>query len=549
MSGIIEAIYIYDDNRPILTHVYASRPLNANQLLPLYNAYTQPRPNLIYLSNTNPPTLVFSLTHSNLLFLLTTSSEIEPLLVLEFLHRIIDVLEEFCSPLQAPKIESNYEVVAQLLNEMCDAGCISTTEPNSLRDLVEVEGWIGKLLGNIPIKPGFVGSSNTNNAGISLPRSISTTTQALPWRRANVRHTSNELYVDIIETLSVTLAPSGRPLSAFANGTIALTSKISGVPELKLNLSVLSGKHNINNVIEYPVFHPCVRLARWKENPGEISFIPPDGKFILAGYGVDLFPVENFQIEQFNSSTLKLPVNIEVKTGLGPTGSEFEIRLLIIKVSGRTSSPSNFSTQSSSTGGRVSAGYGKNSATSNSPTLQDLVVNIPLPKYVRNLPEIRASRGETIYTPGGKSIGWKIPAKEAAEGGATLRCTATGLLSEDENNFKGGDFDLDNGYSGYQEDAFQKSAAKFNTISSLAESSIEGQQQQSSRDPHKISQNKILMPNSAIVSFTVNGWLASGIKVESLIVDSKKSRGLSDGVKPYTGVKYLTVSREGIEIR
>jgi hypothetical protein len=99
------------------------------------------------------------LIHSNLLFLLTSSTEIEPLLALEFLHRVIDVLEEFVgTPLLAQKIESNYDVVAQLLNEMCDAGAVSTTEPNALRDLVEVEGWIGKLLGGINI-PGFVFSS------------------------------------------------------------------------------------------------------------------------------------------------------------------------------------------------------------------------------------------------------------------------------------------------------------------------------------------------------------------------------------------------------
>lgn len=51
----------------------------------------------------------------------------------------------------AHKIESNYDVVAQLLNEMCDAGTINTTEPNALRDLVEVEGWVGKLLGSITL--------------------------------------------------------------------------------------------------------------------------------------------------------------------------------------------------------------------------------------------------------------------------------------------------------------------------------------------------------------------------------------------------------------
>lgn len=142
-------------SRPLLTHTYTSRPLSASQLLPLYLGHSAPRPNLIYLPNTSPPTLVFNLTHSNLLFLLTSSTEIEPLLALEFLHRVIDILEEFIgAPILAHKIESNYDVVAQLLNEMCDAGVISTTEPNALRDLVEVEGWIGKLLGGINI-PGF----------------------------------------------------------------------------------------------------------------------------------------------------------------------------------------------------------------------------------------------------------------------------------------------------------------------------------------------------------------------------------------------------------
>ena len=65
---------------------------------------------------------------------------------------MIDVLEEFLgAPLLASKIESSYDVVAQLLNEMCDAGTISTTEGNALRDLVEVEGFMGKLLGGLSL--------------------------------------------------------------------------------------------------------------------------------------------------------------------------------------------------------------------------------------------------------------------------------------------------------------------------------------------------------------------------------------------------------------
>ena len=136
----------------ILSHTYTGRPLPAQHLLALYHEHPAPRPNLIYLPNTNPATLVFSLTHANLLYIATSSTEIEPLLVLEFLHRIVDALEDFLgAPVLAVNIENSYDVVAQLLTEMCDAGLIGTTEPNALREVVAVEGWVGKLLGSIQL--------------------------------------------------------------------------------------------------------------------------------------------------------------------------------------------------------------------------------------------------------------------------------------------------------------------------------------------------------------------------------------------------------------
>ena len=105
---------------------------------------------MLYLPDVNPRTTLFSVTHANLIFLSPVTTEIEALFVLEFLHRVIDVLEEFLgAPLLASKIESAYDVVAQLLSEMCDAGNVCNTEPNVLRDDVEVSGFLGKLLGGV----------------------------------------------------------------------------------------------------------------------------------------------------------------------------------------------------------------------------------------------------------------------------------------------------------------------------------------------------------------------------------------------------------------
>ncbi|CAJ2503122.1 Uu.00g105160.m01.CDS01 [Anthostomella pinea] len=538
MNGVIEALRIYDEhNRAILSHTYTSRPLSAAHVLLLYLEHPAPRPNLIYLPNTNPPTLVFSLTHANLLYLATTSSEIEPLLVLEFLHRVIDTLEEFLgAPVLAHKIEANYDVVAQLLTEMCDAGTINTTEPNALRDVVEVEGLLGKLLGsiNLPSKP----LSNPN-----VPSLIAQNAPALPWRRANVRHTSNELYADVVETLSVTLAPSGRPIAAFANGTIVFTAKVSGVPDIVMSLTGPSGKHNLRSIMELPVFHPCVRLNRWKENPGELSFIPPDGRFILAGYEVDLLPFTNGKSGNLNSNSLKLPVNIEVKTGLGSAGSEFEVRLNINKLFGHSSSSlSGPSGRGGASGGR---GFGgPHPGTAASPLLQDVVVSVPLPSDVRNLSDVRPSKGDASYSPGDQILEWHIPAKELSAGTSYfgLRCTVLGPVVEDleeadPNGFGfGEDYTYDEPYQSSADAAEEKPKKN-------------GKATEEDKDAKKVAQNKILMPSSASVSFSVKGWLPSGVKVESILIDARKSRGIGEGVKPYKGVKYLTVSKGGVEIR
>lgn len=110
----------------------------------------------MYLPSASPPVTVFSIVHANLLFLAPSDDDSDPLLVLEFLHRVIDVLEEFIgAPLLSSKLQANYDVVAQLLTEMCDAGIVSSTEPNALQEVVEVPGWMGKLLGGVGL-PGYI---------------------------------------------------------------------------------------------------------------------------------------------------------------------------------------------------------------------------------------------------------------------------------------------------------------------------------------------------------------------------------------------------------
>ncbi|OCK75669.1 adaptor protein complex 3 Mu3A [Lepidopterella palustris CBS 459.81] len=575
--GAIEALYIFDEhNATILEHVYRARPPPANILLPLFLEHPSPRPSLIYIPNTHPPTLVFSIVQDQLLLLSPSSTDSEPLLVLEFLHRVVDALEDFLgSPLLASKIESSYDVVAQLLSEMCDGGLVSNTEPNALRDVVEAPSWMGRLLGGVGLpsaSPSLTPSTNTpfSLPRPSIPRPNANTTSPVPWRRANVRHTSNELYVDIVETLHITLSPSGRPLSALAFGSIAFTAKVSGVPDLILLLNAPGG---VANTISLPVFHPCVRLARWREKPGELSFVPPDGRFVLAGYEVDLLGgdyLSSFTTNAKHASNLNLPATAEVRTGLGHTGAEFEVRLTLSPRFKSSTSTSTTSSSSSSSfprgtglglGGRSGSSAFNSGGTSTHPSIEEVVVNVPLPAGVQNLADLRASRGETQYAPGDVGIEWRLNSKEVAtlmassHGGsigavATLRASVIGADDEDDENAASSAEMLDGGVGvGVGRLEYDDDEGRGYQSTSIGTEKPKDESGLEQRSAKRVKVNKVLMPSSATVSFSVKGWLASGIRVDSLLVDAKRSRGLGSGVTPYKGVKYLTVSKRGVEMR
>lgn len=447
---------------------------------------------------------------------------------------------------------------------MCDGGLIKDTEPNALRETVEIQSLTNRIVAGLGL-PGAPPALGSNSSGFGsggarpqLPRQTTPNPSPVPWRRANVRHTSNEMYVDIVETLKVTIAPSGRPLAALAAGTIAFTAKVSGVPDLILNLGAPGG---ISNTLSLPVFHPCVRLSRWREKAGELSFVPPDGKFVLAGYEVDLLGADylsyaaNSKAPSSGLGSLTLPATLDMRTSLGPIGADFEARLTLsnrFRSAQSSGAASSGPTIPSSRPGIRS----KDSGTSAAPILEDVMVRVPMSAAVRNVSDIRPSRGEAHFMATESVVEWRIRGKDIASilasgaSTATLRCALVGYDEESEAHSSAVTFDSGNKWD-YDEGA--DDANGYQTTDTTVESASNGisnaQAHEETSDERKVRQNAVLMPSSATISFSVKGWLASGIKVDSLNVDTRKSKGLGAGVTPYKGVKYLTVSNNGVEVR
>ncbi|OAP65600.1 hypothetical protein AYL99_01572 [Fonsecaea erecta] len=551
MSVTIDALYVFDDhNNCVLEHLYSGRPPSAQTLISSLTARTGPRPSILQLSDLAPPTTAYSISPSNFQLIAVSGKDAQSLAILDFLQRVLDVFEDFLgSPLLTTKIEDNYEIVAQLLGEMCDGGIICNTEPNALRESVEVSSVLGKLFTHVGLPGASPALGPSSNFSSSLRGTASPPVgPAIPWRKPNVRHTSNELYVDIIENLSVIFAPSGRPISARSHGSIAFTAKISGVPDLLLVLTAPGGTSSaktsgITRTMQLPVFHPCVRLARWKEHPGELSFVPPDGRFMLAGYETDLMPTPlDTDQPPSKSDKIFLPATVDLRGGLGSSGSEFEAKLTLNNNFPGVSSVTKPNASRTSSGPISSLSFGgASSGSSTAPTLEAVMVTIPFPSDVRSVTELKASRGEATFNAFDRVVEWKVPTKDGASinGTATLTGTVAGAF---------------NAQSDMDEETQAAEIGKQNTMAGYYQEDVVANQGTAS-DPSgngnskRTQATKALMPRSISVSFSVKGWLSSGIKVDSLVVDVKKSKGLGDGVRPYKGVKYLTVSRQGVERR
>lgn len=192
------------------------------------------------------------------------SSEVPPLLVLELLHRVADLLELYLRRLTEKTLRINFLTVYQVIDEAVDNGAPLHTEPGILQQLVMSPDMITSMVASV------TGASQVRGV---LPEAI----VLAPWRRAGVRFATNELYLDLIERLDVTVENSILQRAA-VRGDARCSCQLSGKPRLTLSFSSARDLEDV-------VLHNCLLRQPWVRG-SELSFIPPDGVFRLLSYRV-----------------------------------------------------------------------------------------------------------------------------------------------------------------------------------------------------------------------------------------------------------------------
>ncbi|KAL9271076.1 AP-3 complex subunit mu-like protein [Drosera capensis] len=215
----------------------------------------------------SPTHYLFHVVRDGITFLACTQVEMPPLMAIEFLGRATDVLSNYLGGLNEDLIKDNFVIVYELLDEMIDNGFPLTTEYSILKEMIAPPNIVSKVLSVV--------TGNNSNVTSTLPGA---TASCVPWRTTELNYASNEVYVDLVEEMDVTVNRNGVLVKCEVYGEVQVNSHLSGIPDLALSFANPSILNDFR-------FHPCVRFQPW-ETHQILSFVPPDGEFKLMSYRV-----------------------------------------------------------------------------------------------------------------------------------------------------------------------------------------------------------------------------------------------------------------------
>lgn len=139
------------------------------------------------------------------------TTEQPPLFVIEFLHRVFDVLTQYFSDeLNEHVLKENIVLVYEVLDEMLENGMPMSSEANVIQDLVKPRNLIRSMRDTI--------SGESTTVASTLPKAQLSN---VPWRRDGVKYLSNEAFFDLIEDIDVLIDRSGGVVTADIRGRVS----------------------------------------------------------------------------------------------------------------------------------------------------------------------------------------------------------------------------------------------------------------------------------------------------------------------------------------
>ncbi|XP_020027217.1 AP-4 complex subunit mu-1 isoform X3 [Castor canadensis] len=271
--------------------------------------------------------------HSGLYLVATTSENVSPFSLLELLTRLATLLGDYCGSLSEGTISRNVALVYELLDEVLDYGYIQTTSMEMLRNFIQTEAVVSKPFSLFDLSSVGLFGAETQQSKVAPSSAASR-----PVLSSRSESQKNEVFLDVVERLSVLIASNGSQLKVDVQGEIRLKSFLPGGSEMRIGLTeeFCVGKSEFRGYgpgirVDEVSFHSSVNLDEF-ESHRILRLQPPQGELIVMRYQLsdDLsspLPFRLFPSVQWNRGSGRLQVYLKLRCDLPPKSQALNVRL------------------------------------------------------------------------------------------------------------------------------------------------------------------------------------------------------------------------------
>uniref|UniRef100_A0A6B2L449 MHD domain-containing protein n=1 Tax=Arcella intermedia TaxID=1963864 RepID=A0A6B2L449_9EUKA len=211
-------------------------------------------------------------------FVFASRHNVSPALSIELLERIAAVIKDYCGVLTEEAIRKNFILVYELVDEIVDFGYPQSSSSEDLKAFVR----------SVPV---LVDTEKRSEFLTTVVRQKTTSSKTANQSVTNKEQKKkDEIFVDLLERITVHFGSSGQLSLAEIEGAIVIKSFIKGKPKLKLGLNeeLIIGRNpdqmNYGKLcLDYCNFHECCQFSEW-DIDRTLVFYPPDGEFALIKY-------------------------------------------------------------------------------------------------------------------------------------------------------------------------------------------------------------------------------------------------------------------------
>ncbi|XP_055266190.1 AP-4 complex subunit mu-1 isoform X1 [Moschus berezovskii] len=272
--------------------------------------------------------------HSGLYLVATTSENISPFSLLELLSRLATLLGDYCGSLGEATISRNVALVYELLDEVLDYGYVQTTSTEVLRNFIQTEAVVSKPFSLFDLSS--VGLFGAETQQSKVAPSSAASRPVLSSRSDQSQ--KNEVFLDVVERLSVLIASNGSLLKVDVQGEIRLKSFLPSGSEMRIGLTeeFCVGKSELRGYgpgirVDEVSFHSSVYLDEF-ESHRILRLQPPQGELTVMRYQLsdDLpspLPFRLFPSVQWDRGSGRLQVYLKLRCDLPPKSQALNVRL------------------------------------------------------------------------------------------------------------------------------------------------------------------------------------------------------------------------------